>query len=70
MERNLSCDLFMENLRRSADSMDRDELLMLVHHLSHAYTIQRSATDWAINEAISNGRTTRNSDSIGHPPGG
>ena len=69
MERNLHCDLFMENLRRSADSMDRDELLMLVHHLTHAYTVQRSATDWAINEAINNGRPTRNSDSIGYSPG-
>ena len=70
MERNLQCDLFMENLRRSADSMDRDELLMLVHHLTHAYTVQRSATDWAINEAIINGRSTRNSDPVGHSPGG
>jgi hypothetical protein len=69
MERNLYCDLFMENLRRSADSMERDELLMLVHHLTHAYTVQRSATDWAINEAIGNGRSTRNSDSIGHSAG-
>jgi len=70
MDLNLGCDLFMENLRRSSYSMDREELLMLVHHLTHAYTVQRSATDWAISEAIRNGHSTRNSDSIGHSAGG
>ena len=45
---NLSADLFMERLRRQSYKMDRDELLILVHQLTHAYTMQKSATDWAL----------------------
>lgn len=48
---HLESDLFMENLRRNAEKMTREELLMIIHHLSHAYSIQRAATAWAINEA-------------------
>jgi hypothetical protein len=45
---NLEADLFMERLRRQADRLSRDELLILVHQLTHAYTTQKSATDWAL----------------------
>ena len=47
----MESDLFMETVRRSAESMSRDELLMVVHHLTHAYSTQRAATNWAINQA-------------------
>ena len=70
MDLNLGCDLFMENLRRSSYSMDKEELLILVHHLTHAYTMQKSATDWAIKQAIYNGRPARDSNTIGYPAGG
>lgn len=50
---HLESDLFMETVRRSAESMTRDELLMVVHHLTHAYSTQRAATNWAINQAAS-----------------
>jgi hypothetical protein len=53
---HLTSDLFMENLRRQSESMSRDELLLVIHHLSHAYSIQRAATNWAISEAASYGR--------------
>jgi hypothetical protein len=59
----LTTDLFMERLRRSADSMSRDELLVVVHQLSHAYSVQRAASVWAANQAAENlthGRTTGN----------
>ena len=48
---HMESDLFMETVRRSAESMSRDELLMVVHHLTHAYSTQRAATNWAINQA-------------------
>lgn len=48
----------MENLRRQSESMTRDELLLTIHHLSHAYSMQRAATNWAICEAAGYGRTT------------
>lgn len=48
---HLESDLFMENVRRNAANMSREELLMVIHHLSHAYSVQRAATNWAINEA-------------------
>lgn len=56
MERHLESDLFMESLRRNSYSMSRDELLVLVHQLTHAYTVQRSAALWAVNEAAKHGR--------------
>lgn len=51
MEPHAESDFYMEQLRRQAETMSRDELLMVVHHLSHAYSTQRAATAWAINEA-------------------
>lgn len=54
MQPAISTDLFMERIRRSADSMDREELLMVVHHLSHAYSVQRAAAIWAVNQAAEN----------------
>lgn len=55
---HLESDLFMENLRRQSESMTRDELLLTIHHLSHAYSMQRAATNWAICEAANYGRST------------
>lgn len=51
---SLTTDLFMEKLRRSAESMSREELLIVVHQLSHAYSVQRAASNWAVNEAAEN----------------
>lgn len=48
---HIESDLFMETVRRNAENMSREELLMVIHHLSHAYSVQRAATNWAINEA-------------------
>lgn len=47
-------DLFMERMRRAAESMPRDELLVMVHQLTHAYSMQRAATIWAVNQAAAN----------------
>lgn len=54
MQPSLSTDLFMERLRRDAETMSRDELLMIVHQLSHAYSVQRAAAIWAVNQAAEN----------------
>lgn len=51
---SLGTDLFMERIRRSAESMSRDELLVVVHQLSHAYSVQRAAAVWAVNQAAEN----------------
>ena len=51
---SLETDLFMEAIRRSAESMPRDELLIVVHQLSHAYSVQRAAAVWAVNQAAEN----------------
>lgn len=70
MQPAISTDLFMETIRRSADSMDREELLMVVHHLSHAYSVQRAAAIWAVNQAAENlryGCTAGNCPSKQHP---
>ena len=60
IEPHLESDLFMETLRRQSYSMSRDELLVVVHQLTHAYTIQRASTIWAISEAARNGHPTGN----------
>ena len=51
---SMETDLFMERIRRSAESMSRDELLVVVHQLSHAYSVQRAAAVWAVNQAAEN----------------
>lgn len=70
---SISTDLFMETLRRNAETMSRDELLVVVHQLSYAYSVQRAATVWAVNQAaenLSHGYTAGNrpteSDPAGH----
>lgn len=50
----METDLFMERIRRSAASMSKDELLIVVHQLSHAYSVQRAAAVWAVNQAAEN----------------
>lgn len=70
MQPSISTDLFMETIRRSADTMTRDELLMIVHHLSHAYSVQRAAAVWAVNQAAENlryGCAAGNCPSKQHP---
>lgn len=51
MNRNLAFDLQMERTRRLAASMGRDELLQMIHHLTHYASIQQAAIGWAVSEA-------------------
>lgn len=51
---SLETDLFMERIRRTAESLDREGLLVLVHQLTHAYSVQRAAACWAVNQAAEN----------------
>ena len=51
---SITTDLFMERIRRSADSMSKDELLVVIHQLTHAYSVQRAAAIWAVNQAAEN----------------
>ena len=69
---SMETDLFMERIRRSAESMSRDELLVVVHQLSHAYSVQRAAAVWAVNQAAENltyGCTARDYPSKRDPSG-
>jgi hypothetical protein len=72
IEPSMETDLFMERIRRSADSMSRDELLIVVHQLSHAYSVQRAAAVWAVNQAAENlryGCSARDCTAKSDPPG-
>lgn len=62
----------MERIRRSADSMDREELLIVIHQLTHAYSVQRAAACWAVNQAAENlsyGCTARDCPAKRNPDG-
>lgn len=68
----METDLFMERIRRSANGMSRDELLIVVHQLSHAYSVQRAAAVWAVNQAAENlryGCTARDCPAKSHQAG-
>lgn len=69
---SMETDLFMERIRRSAASMSKDELLIVVHQLSHAYSVQRAAAVWAVNQAAENlryGCTARDCPAKQNPAG-
>lgn len=69
----METDLFMERIRRSASGMSRDELLIVVHQLSHAYSVQRAAAVWAVNQAAENlryGCSARDCPAKSHQAGG
>jgi hypothetical protein len=69
---SISTDLFMERIRRAADTMTKDELLIVVHQLSHAYSVQRAAAVWAVNQAAENlsyGCTARDCPAKRNSPG-
>lgn len=34
--------------------MSKDELLVVIHQLTHAYSVQRAAAIWAVNQAAEN----------------
>lgn len=70
---SMETDLFMERIRRSAASMSKDELLIVVHQLSHAYSVQRAAAVWAVNQAAENlryGCSARDCPAKQNPAGG
>jgi hypothetical protein len=47
----LEAEIFMENLRRSAKDMSREELIDVIDHLSRLYCKTKTAANWLAGEA-------------------
>lgn len=50
----LEAEIFMENLRRNAKDMSREQLLEVIDHLSRLYCKTKAGADWLAREAAAN----------------
>lgn len=57
IDRCLQSEIFMERLRRQAQTMSREELLVVIDHLSHLYCTTKAGANWLAKEASRNAFT-------------
>lgn len=57
IDRCLQSEIFMERLRRQSQTMSREELLVVIDHLSRLYCTTKAGANWLAKEASRNALT-------------